>query len=66
MSPCNGLFRGQVLKISRAGVRSQDCILSAIGAIAESGINNFHHKAIRLASLWGIKLREQKWGKEDQ
>ena len=59
-SPYNALSRGQFLKAWGASVRSQDFILSALGATEGNDINNFYHKEISLASLWEIKCKGQK------
>lgn len=47
-------------KIWRARVRSQDFILSTIGATKGRGINNLYHKEISLASSWGITYKGTK------
>lgn len=59
-SPSNASSRGQFLKAWGASVRSQDFILSALGATEGSDINNLYHKEISLASLWEIKCKGQK------
>lgn len=60
MSPYKALPRGQFLKIWRAHGRSQEFILSAIGAAEGRDLNNLYSKEISLASSWGIKYKGTK------